>query len=66
MINVVRAVAATRSVQTEATIDVADAQDASISRSFPRLQIRNSLAGVFGNLLSTRKRDRRKAALAIN
>jgi len=66
MIDVVRAVAATRSVQTEATIDVADAQDATVSRSFPRFQIRNSLAGIFGNLLSTTKSARRKAALAID
>ena len=39
MINVMRAVAATGAVQTEAAVDVADPQDPSLSRTFARFEI---------------------------
>ena len=39
VIDVVRAVAAARAVQTEAPIDVADAQDLTIARALPSLKV---------------------------
>ncbi len=60
------AVAATAAVQAEASVDVADTQDAPISRPFGGLQIGYPFAGVFGDLFSARERDGRKTSFAVD
>ena len=66
MIDVVGAVAAAAAVDTPATVDVADAQDATIARSHSRFQIRDPLAGVLGDLSTTRKANSGETALAVD
>src|SRR5438309_1381937 len=65
MIDVVSAVAAARSVQTPAAVDVTDAQDAAFARALLRFQIRNSFPGVFGNLLASLEMNIGEAAFAV-
>lgn len=49
VIDVVRAVPAATSVQTEAAVNIADPQKAALARAPPRFKIIDSLAGVFGD-----------------
>lgn len=66
MVDVVRAVSPARAVQTEAAVNVANAQDAPVARSLSRFEIRDSLTGVFGNLLSSLKVNGGETALAVD
>lgn len=66
MVHVVRAVAATASVQTPTRVDRADTQVSS-SASAPRgLCACDKFAGVFGKLSPLRKEPSGKATLALN
>ena len=66
MIDVVRAIAAAAAVDTPVSIDVADAQNAPISRSSGRFQIGNAFAGVFRDLSTTFERNCGETAFAVN
>ena len=66
VIDVVRAVAATRAVQTETTIDIADAQDLSITCAPTGFEIRDPLARVLSYLLSMLEMNGSEAALPID
>lgn len=66
VIDVVRAVAATAAVQTEAAIDIADAQDAPIAGSFSCFEIWYALAGVLGDLFPATKMNSCETAFAVN
>src|SRR5574341_105359 len=65
MIHVMSAVAAARTVQTEATVDVADAQDATLARALLSFEVSDSFAGVFGYLLAARKKNGGETAFAV-
>jgi len=65
VVDVVSAVAATTAVKAPAAIDVTDSQLRS-TRSSARLEIRNSLAGVFGDLSASLEMDDREAAFTVD
>lgn len=66
MIDVMRAVAAAGAVQAPATVDVTDAQDAPVTAAPRGFEIRDALAGVFGNLLAALERNGGETATAVN
>ena len=66
MIDVVRAVAAARAIQTEAPVDITDAQVPAPARSLHSFEIRDSLAGVFSDLFSTCEGFRGETTLAVD
>ncbi len=66
VINVMSAVSAAAAVQAPASINVADAQDATTAGSSGCFPIRNPLAGVFSDLFPARERDGRKTSFAVD
>ena len=66
MIDVVSAITASCAIQTEAAIDVADAQDSAFARALLGFEVRDSLAGVLGNLLCALERNCGEAAFAVD
>jgi len=66
MVYVVSAVATAGAVQTEASINVTDAQDATVARALLRFEIGDSLARILANLLSAFEGDICEATLAVN
>lgn len=66
MVDVMRSVAAARAVKTPTPINVADAQDAPISRPFLCFEIGDSLAGILRDLLSAFERYLCETTLAVN
>lgn len=65
VIDVVRAVSAAASVETEATVDFTDAQHLSM-RTTARFGVCDLLAGVFRDLASTFERYGGEAAFTVN
>ena len=66
MIDVVRAVTATRAIETESAVDVADAQDLTIASPPTGFEIRNPLARVLRNLLPAFEGNSRETASAVD
>ena len=66
MIDVVRAVAPATAVQAPAAVDITDAQDAPVTPTPRGFEIRNALAGVFGDLPSLWEKSGGKAAFAVD
>ena len=64
VVDIVRAIAPTAAIKAPLAIDVADAQLRAVCPPFG-FAIRNSLAGVFGNLAPALKSNRGKAATTI-
>ena len=66
MVDVVSAITAATAVYTEPSVEVADAQDAALACALLRLQIGDSLAGVFSDLPAALEQNGGKAALAVD
>lgn len=66
VIDVVRAVAAARAVQTKPPIDIADAQDLTMTCAPSRFEIRDPLAGVLSYLLPAFEMSGCETALAVD
>jgi len=66
VVDVVRAVAPATAVQTEATVDIANAKKAPLARALPGFEICDSFAGIFPDLSSAFEINRSKAAFAVN
>ncbi len=66
MIDVMRTVAAAAAIDAPVSVNVADAQYTSISRSSDRFQIGNEFAGVFGDLSGTGKVNGSETAFTVN
>ena len=65
MVNVVRAVATAAPIQAPTAIDIADTQLGATTTT-TSFQIRDTFAGIFGNLPSALKTNRREAAFAVD
>ncbi len=66
VIYVMRSITTSCPIQTAVPIDITDAQDPAIAGTLSRLELRNPLARILGNLLSTCEPDRREAALPVD
>ena len=66
MVYVMSPVATSAAIDAVAAVNITDAENPPPPRAFPGFKIRDALAGVLGDLATTRKRDRSKAALTVD